>query len=242
MSLQQFRPQFRFDEVHSTIHCAQPLFIGFGIRGGVQPELQITGPALLGAHGNRHQRQTFHFVRVVQRVLQRDAGSQGEPAEDQVVVEALGVKPTPEPVGVAFDAATRRTVEMSGQMRSQTPGVVGQLMDVGIGAAAGAGAMNEYHLRHRNLRAGPAGEAECGHSRRRCQHGQGKTGHVQLPAQPVARSGVILMTGLPSTGIRRYCGYLERSNAIARSVVSATSINSARPCTSKYQSWDQSSS
>ena len=134
--------------MHCVIHRAQPLLVGLGVLGGVEAKLQVVGLAALGAHGDGHQGQAFHFIGVVQGVLQGDAGAEGEAAEHQIPVDALSVEPSAQPVGVAFHAAARRAVQVSGQMGSQTAGVMGQLVHVGIGAAAGARAVNEYQLSH----------------------------------------------------------------------------------------------
>ena len=148
VALHQVFPQVGFDKHHGMALKLQPFPVDLRIFDGVETHVERSRRPYLGAHGHGHQHQGFDFFRVVQGVLQSDAGAQRESDQHQVFGPVLGPEPTPDPFGVAGDVGARLPFQVPRQIGRQTSGEMRQLVYVGIGATAGAGTVDEDELTH----------------------------------------------------------------------------------------------
>ena len=107
-----------------------------GVFGGVEAKLQAAGGALFGPHGNGHQQQARHLIRVVQRVLQRHAGAEGEPGQHQPAGMPSLMQPVPQPLGIPPYVGEGLTFRVAGKVGGQGIGETLHLMVVRRGATA----------------------------------------------------------------------------------------------------------
>src|SRR4030095_8359899 len=126
----------------------EPLLISLGVLGSLEPQLHSAARPLLGPHRHGHQYQRLDLIRIVQAILERNASSQGETDQHQVLLLTLGPSPASQPFRISFHVGTRFTLQMPRQRRREAPRIVFELMDKRFGTSTRPGPMNENHLVH----------------------------------------------------------------------------------------------
>ncbi len=90
VALDETLSQVRVDKHHVMSHGFDPFPVDFSVLCSLEPQLQSTGFSLFRSHGDRHQYQRLYLTRIVQAILKRDASSQDEAKQHQVLSFAFG--------------------------------------------------------------------------------------------------------------------------------------------------------